>query len=187
MKKLGSILCLVVLLVTMTLSVSFAGAPSLEIEKTYPRDGQKDTTKENMGVKLWFNNDMGDKETLKSNKDCFQIVDNKGKKLPIKVFYNPKDNKEVMVLVDATKNVRIEDNTEYTLKIRGDLQDGKGSKLGKETKVSFTTLNTAKNNRVYMIMMGIMFVGMFVFSSIQMKRQAQKESEEAHQIGRAHV
>ena len=177
MKKTGRILCLAVLIMTMTASLCF-GAESLELVKSYPDAGQKNTTKENMGVKLWFNNDMGSEESQKANEGCFEIVDDEGKKLPIKVFYNPKDSKEVMVLVDATKRVKIKDNTTYNLNIDENLQDNAGNALGKDQTISFTTLNQKKNQNVYMVMMLVMFVGMFAFSSFQMKRQSAEKKED---------
>ncbi len=176
MKRIGGVLCLAVLIVTMTASICF-GSESLKVVDSYPKDKQKNTTTENMGVKLWFNNDMGKEETIKANKKCFQIVDDEGKKLPIKVFYSPNDKKEVMVLLDANKRVMIKDNTKYTLKINGALQDNDGNKLGESQKISFTTLNEKKNRNVYMIMMAVMFVGMFVFSSRQMKKQMVEQKE----------
>lgn len=180
MKRTGSILCLVALIVTMTVSMCF-GAESLKVEKSYPHDGQKNTTMENMGVKLWFNNDMGAKETIKGNEKCFTIIDDEGKALPIKVFYSPNDSKEVMVLLDATKQVKIKDNTKYTLKISKELADNDGSQLGKDEEISFTTLNQKKNSTVYMVMMAVMFVGMFVFSSRQMKKQMAEQKAEEHE------
>ena len=142
MKRIGAIVCLAALIVTMTASVCF-GAQSLELVKNYPRNEQTNTTKDNMCVKLWFNNDMDSEKLEKVNKDCFTITDPKGKKIPIKVFYNnPKDKKQIMVLADTNKiNTAedIKDNTEYTLTISGKLQDKAGNTLGEDQKISFTT------------------------------------------------
>lgn len=181
MKRIGAIVCLAALIVTMTVSVCF-GAQSLELVDNYPHDGQKNTTKDNMCVKLWFNNDMDSEKLEKVNKDCFTITDPKGKKIPIKVFYkNPKNKKQIMVLADTTKiNTAqdIKDNTEYTLTISGKLQDNAGNILGEDKKISFTTLNQGQSTKVYMIMMVVMMGGMFIFSSRQMKKQAAKQQEE---------
>ncbi|WP_419025831.1 Ig-like domain-containing protein [Emergencia sp.] len=181
MKRIGAIVCLAALIVTMTASVCF-GAQSLELVDNYPDDGQKNTTKDNMCVKLWFNNDMDSEKLEKVNKDCFTITDPKGKKIPIKVFYNnPKDKKQIMVLADTNKiNTAkdIKDNTEYTLTISGKLQDKAGNTLGEDQKISFTTLNQGQSTKVYMIMMVIMMGGMFFFTSRQMKKQTAKQQEE---------
>lgn len=179
MKRIGSVFCLVLLMITMTASVCF-GAQDLKIEKSYPRDAQENTSKENMGVKLWFNNDMGNKTSEKANKKAFSITDSKGNKIPIRVFYNPKDSKEVMVLADAVKiaenkDLVIKDNAEYTLHISGDVTDNEGNTLGKEQKLTFKTMNQAKNTQIYMVMMVIMFGAMFMFSSRQAKKKMEEE------------
>lgn len=140
MKKIGSILCLTALIVTMTASVCF-GAESLEIVDKYPNDGQKNTTIENMCVKLTMSNDMGNKASRKANADCFSLTDDKGKKVPIRVFYDPDDSKKMMVLADTVKiaenKLRIKDNTEYTLHVSGNLTDNDGNTLGSDETISF--------------------------------------------------
>lgn len=183
MKRIGSILCLVLLMIMMTASVCF-GAQDLTIEKSYPRDAQENTSKENMGVKLWFNHDMGNKTSEKANEKAFSITDSKGNKIPIRVFYNPKDSKEVMVLADAVKiaenkDLIIKDNAEYTLHISGDVTDNEGNTLGKEQKITFKTMNQAKNTQIYMVMMVIMFGAMFMFSSRQAKKKMEEEKTNA--------
>lgn len=183
MKRIGSVLCLVLLMIMMTASVCF-GAQDLKIEKSYPRDTQENTSKENMGVKLWFNNDMGNKTSEKANKKAFSITDSKGNKIPIRVFYNPKDSKEVMVLADAVKiaenkDLVIKDNAEYTLHIAADVTDNDGNTLGKEQKITFKTMNQAKNTQIYMVMMVIMFGAMFMFSSRQAKKKMEEEKVNA--------
>lgn len=183
MKRAGSVFCLVLLMITMTVSVCF-GAQDLKIEKSYPRDTQENTSKENMGVKLWFNNDMGNKTSEKANEKAFSITDSKGNKIPIRVFYNPKDSKEVMVLADAVKiaenkDLVIKDNAEYTLHISADVTDNEGNTLGKDQKITFKTMNQAKNTQIYMVMMVIMFGAMFMFSSRQAKKKMEEEKTSA--------
>ena len=176
MKRTGVILCLAALIVMMTASVCF-GAQSLKITETYPKDGQDNTTIENMCVKIWLNNDIGNKKSQKANEDCFKITDNKGKEIPIRVFYNPDDSKQIMVLADTTKDLNIRDNTEYTLTVSGDLTDNEGNTLGQDQNVTFKTLNQGRSTQIYMIMMIVMFGGMFFFTSRQMKKQREKESD----------
>ena len=180
MKRIGAIACLAALTIMMTVSVCFgAQSQKLEIVDMYPEDGQKSTSIENMSVKLHFNSDMGNKTSVKANAKAFQITDDEGKQIPIRIFYNPKDAKEVMVLADTVKlndnGQRLKDNTKYTLHISGDVTDNNGNTLGADETVSFTTLNHSQNTKVYMIMMVIMFGGMFFFTSRQAKRQAAKQ------------
>lgn len=177
MRKLGRVLCLATLIVTLTASICF-GAEGLQIVEAYPEDGQKNTTIENMCVKLWFNHEMGEKESVKANKDCFKLTDENGKEVPIKVFYHPDDTKQVLVLADTTKKLDIKDNTDYTIAISGDLIDNDGYKLGQDVKYTFTTLNQGRNTAIYMVMMFAMFGGMFYFTSRQMKKQQEEESRE---------
>jgi hypothetical protein len=182
MKRIGAILCLAALVVTMSMSVCF-GAESLKVVDSYPEDGQKSTSIENMGVKLTFSNEMGNDESSAINENCFSITAADGTEIPIKVFYNPDDSKEVMVLADtvaiaADSDLKIADNTRYTLHISGDVTDNEGNTLGTDQNISFTTLNQSQNTKVYMLMMVIMFGGMFFFSSRQMKRQAAKQQVE---------
>ncbi|WP_425755445.1 Ig-like domain-containing protein [Ihubacter sp. rT4E-8] len=182
MKRIGAIVCLAALIVTMTASVCF-GVQSLKLVESYPEDGQKSTSIENMGVKLTFNSDIGDEKSAKANAKCFSITDDKGHKLPIRVFYDPKNSKKMMVLADAVKiaankDLRIKDNVKYTLHISGDLTDNEGNTLGADQEISFTTLNQSQNTKVYMIMMVIMFGGMFFFTSRQAKKQMAKQDAE---------
>ncbi len=63
MKRIGAIVCLAALTIMMTASVCFgAQSQKLEIVDMYPEDGQKNTSIENMSVKLHFNNEMGNEE-----------------------------------------------------------------------------------------------------------------------------
>ncbi|MEE0742297.1 MAG: Ig-like domain-containing protein [Emergencia sp.] len=181
MKRTGVILCLTALIVAMTASLSF-GAQPLKIVEHYPGDEQKNTSIENMGVKLTFNNDVGDKDSRKANRKCFTITDDKGQEIPIRVFFDPDDSKKVMVLADTikiaeNKDLKIKDNTKYTLTISGELKDNDGNTLGQDEVISFTTLNQSRNNSIYMVMMVIMFGGMFFFSSRQAKKQMAKDNE----------
>lgn len=176
MRKLGRILCLATLIVTLTASICF-GAESLQIVEAYPEDGQKNTTIENMCVKLWFNHEMGDKASVKANADCFKLTDDEGKEVPIRIFYHPDDTKQVLVLADTTKKLDIKDNTEYTMTVSADLIDNDGHKLGQDAKYSFTTLNQSRNTAVYMVMMFVMFGGMMFFTSHQMKKQQEKNQD----------
>lgn len=177
MKRLGSIICVIALIVTMTASSCFA-AETLKIEETYPTDGQKNTTKENLCVKLTFSDEVGAKDNREANRNCFKITDPDGKSIPIKVFFDPKDSKKVMVLADTTKDISILDNTEYTLTVDQSLQDNNGNTLGDGAKISFTTMDQGKSTTVYMIMMVVMFGAMFAFSTIQAKKNAAKAVEE---------
>ena len=71
MKKLGAILSIAALLITMSASICFAD--SLTIIETYPKDGSTGASIENLGVKVYFSNDMTEDIAGKVNKDAFQL------------------------------------------------------------------------------------------------------------------
>ena len=52
-----------------------------------------------------------------------------------------------------------------------------GSTLGTDGEITFKTLNQSRNNMVYMVMMFLMFGGMFFFTSRQMKKHMAEENE----------
>lgn len=178
MKRIGAMICLVALVVTMTATACF-GATALKVDKTYPTDGMDNTTKDNMVVKVWFNNPVGEKATQKANNGMFKITDDKGKEIPTKVYYNPKDDKEVMVLADTQKKLDIKDNADYTLTISEEFVDDNGTALGAAETVTFKTMNQGQSTSVYMVMMAVMMGGMFFFMSRQMKKQREGDQDQA--------
>ena len=177
MKRAKVIACIAALIIVLSAGSVFAGE-NFKIEETYPKNGQKSTTVENMSVKLRFNHEIDKKENRKNNDKCFKIIDKNGKKLPVKVLYDTENSKRVVVLVDMTKkDVKIIDNSEYKLKVSEKLLDNDGNRLGEEDSISFYTINQAWNTKVYMIMMFVMFGGMMVFSMLQARKgQAQAEA-----------
>ena len=72
----------------------------------------------------------------------------------------------------------IKDDASYTLKISKDFKDNDGETLGKNEEITFKTMNQSQNNKVYMIMMVVMMVGMFWFSSRQAKKTAEEYAPE---------
>lgn len=177
MKRIGALFCLSVLIVLLSANFCFAG--SLELTDTYPRNDQRDTSIENLSVKLYFNNSVDAPKTEKVNKDCFKITGPDGKAVPIRVLYNPKEEGQVMVVADNTgKKTGIKGNTEYMLTISGDFVDDKGNSLGEDYKIKFTTINQDRNMKINMLMMVVMFGGIFFFSSRSMKRDMAKQKED---------
>ena len=77
-------------------------------------------------------------------------MDESGKEVPIKVFYNPKNPKQALVLADTTKKLNIQDGKDYTLKISGDFVDNEGVALGTDETVTFTVINQKRGTAVYM-------------------------------------
>jgi len=176
MKRIGLIFSLTILIVAMSGIFAFAG--ELELDSTYPADGQSSTSIENLGVKLYFNNSVSSEEAIASNEDCFSIEDEDGKEIPIRVLANPNEKGIVMVLADNTsEDLEVKENSTYTLKISGDFVDDEGNVLGSNQTVAFTTLNQSRNTMINMGMMGVMFVAIFFFSQKAMKKDDDKEKE----------
>lgn len=181
MKRIGAIVCLSVLITLLSASICFGAG--LELEDTYPKNNQTNTSIENLCVKLYFNSSVSDAATQKANADCFEIVDDKGKAIPIRVLARPEDKGLVLVLADNTKiraneKISIKEDTKYTLRISGDFIDDKGVALGQDSTISFTTLNQSRSNSINMILMVVMFGAIFIFSSRSMKKQMAKQGVE---------
>jgi len=172
MKKAGIILSLTILLILT--SFSFCFASGLELLDSYPKAGSNEARPENFLVKLYFNEVMSSDKVQEENANAFRFTDSKGKELPVKVLYDSKKPKEIWVLVDQT----LQSDSSYKLFISGDLTDADGDTLGQDKTISLKTRNVNTDNNVNMAMMGVMMVGMIVFTSLSAKRQLKKQEEE---------
>lgn len=179
MKKFGVSICLVLMILFGGCIMAFAADDSLEIVNTYPVDGQKNTTVENLSVKLNFNQSVSDKSNREVNSKAFTIKGKNGKKVPIRVMYNPKDVKQVMVIADNHdgKN-KIKEDSNYTLYVSKNLISDTGARLGHDVEIKFTTMNQKRNTMIYMVMMAVMFGGMFFFTSRSARKAKESELDE---------
>jgi hypothetical protein len=173
MKKAGAILCLTLLIILTSFSFSFA--QGLELEKSYPVDGSSDSRPENFVVKLTFNEDVSKTELQEDRADAFRFTDIEGKELPIQVLYDEKRKKEIWILVDEI----LQSDSSYTLYISGEFTNANGNALGEDKTINLKTRNINTDNNVNMALMGVMMVGMIVFTSISAKRQLKKKESEA--------
>lgn len=188
MKKISAVACLAMMLVMMM--SGFAFADDFHITSTYPVDGAKNTTKENMCVKVYFNTAVGNAKSKKINANKFSIRDKKtNRKYPTLIYYNKKNPKYVLFLVDTTKvptkgKKAIKDNTEYVLEIDEDFVNNEGQTLGNDKNriVNFRTLNQQRNTSIYMIMMFLMFGGMFLFAGLQSKKEKEKDQKAESEV-----
>lgn len=176
MKKTGIILSLSILIVLC--AVTFCFAEPLKLDDTYPRDGYENAAIDNFGVKLYFNQSVENKEYDEANKECFVVKDDEGKTVPTKVVYSDKEEGMLMVLADMTnKDLQIKSNSKYTLTISEDFTAASGETLGEDVSITVKTLDQAKSQRINLIMMVIMMVGMIFFG-----RQTDKKKEEKQQV-----
>lgn len=173
-RRIGAIVALTLLMVMMTTSLCFAG--TLELEDSYPRNGDKGMQVENSGVKLYFNQNMINKNNEAANLKCVKLTDSKGKKLPLRILYSPKEKGLVLVLVD--KQTLLSDSS-YKLSVSGDIMAASGDTLGEDVHIKFNTVDTSSSMKANMVMMGIMMVGVIWVSSRSAKRKEEKDKEEA--------
>ena len=189
MKKFGRILVVIAIIVMMATGLCFADGTEggLVLEDTYPKEDTSGAAIENFDVKLYFNNEMTEEALGDVNDNCFQLIDADGNVLPTIVLYSPKETGVVMVLFDYNtektdhegKKITIKGNTEYTLKISGDLRDDQGNTLGKDKVIKFTTINQSRNSIVSMLLMLVLYAGIIGVSLRNAKKGAEKQAKEA--------
>ncbi len=191
MKRIGALVCLVMMMVAVLAPASFATEEAnsqnvgFTIEDSIPHNKDKGVSVENLSVKIYFTKDVmpaSDKIEAKNAKQ-FKLTDEEGTSIPIKVYYSDKEEGLLMVVSnvrskDARKaNSVIQGNMNYTLTIGKNLQATDGTKLGTEETIKFKTLDQKKSTTVYMILMVVMMVGMVIYSSKSAKKAAEKERE----------
>lgn len=188
MKRFSAVVCLAMMLVMVSTVISF-GAEDFKIASTYPKDGAKNTTKENMCVKVMFNTPVGNAASKKANKNKFYIRDKSGRKYPSRIYYNKKNTKYALILVDTTKvpvtgKRAIKDNKEYTCVISKDFINNDGTKLGDDSNrvINFRTMNQSRNTTIYMVMMFLMFGGMFAFAGLQSRKEKNDDAKAEEEV-----
>jgi methionine-rich copper-binding protein CopC len=176
MKKVSLIAVLTSLMILAASAFSFA-AGALTLVSSYPEDGQKNTSMENLGVKLKFSGPINSKEAKATDADKFAIYDEDGKVVPTKILFSDKNDGLVLVLADPDEGFTAKNNSEYRLVIDEGVADNDGNVLAEEQTVTFKTYNQRVNNIVNMAMMFIMFGGIMFISVRQQNNQ--KEEEES--------
>ena len=190
MKRLGALICLMIITMSVFAPASFAAGGSngsdssgLVIESSTPEDNAKGVAVENLSVKLYFNKVVlpENKNIRQANNKQFKLVSKKGKEIPIRVYYSHKEkNDGLMMVVSDTidTDIQIKGDTEYMLIIGEDFQAADGTKLGKEETIHFRTLDQSQSTMIYTIMMIVMIVGMIFFSMRSAKKAMEKENEQ---------
>ena len=182
MKNLGRILSLTLILIIMSISVAFAG--TLEIVNTYPEDGAKNVSLENMGVKIYTNSVFTSEKLGTVNDSAFQIYGPDGSKVPTKVYYSTKDPDMILVLADKDEEGKIfaaVSDSDYRLEIESTLQDDMANSLGKKIVINLHTVNQKRNNTINTVMMLGLFGIIMVVSMRSAKKAAQKEGAQKKQ------
>ena len=175
--KRSTLIALLAAVMVMAGSVFSFAADGLTLVSSYPEDGQKNTSMENLGVKLTFSNPINSDEAKKIDESKFSIVDEEGEAVPVKVLFSDKNDGLVLVVADIDEGFVAKNNCEYTLTIDAGLVDNDGNELAKAQTVSFRTYNQRVNNMVNMAMMFIMFGGIMVLTMRQNKQKEEDEQE----------
>lgn len=190
MKRIGVFVCLIMMVVSVLAPAAFAdtkdtaATAGFKIESSTPANGAKGVSVENLSVKIQCDKAMipANKSVKNANLKQFKLTDNKGKAIPIKVYYSHKKEDEglLMVVSDTIdNNITIEGNTVYTLTIGKNLRATDGTTLGADQIIKFKTLDQKKSTRVYTIMMVLMMGGMIFFTTKSAKKAMEKENRES--------
>lgn len=151
----------------------------LTLVSSYPVDGQKNMSMENLGVKLTFSNPINSDEAKKIDESKFRIVDEEGETVPIQVLFSDANDGLVLVVANSEDNNGFiaKNNCEYTLTIDAGLVDNDGNELAQAQTVTFRTYNQKVNNMVNMGMMFFMFGGIMFFTMRQNKQKEEESSD----------
>ena len=174
--KRSTLIALLAAVMVMAGSVFSFAADGLTLVSSYPEDGQKNTSMENLGVKLTFSSPINSEEAKKIDESKFSIVDEEGEKVPVRVLFSDENDGLVLVVADVDEGFVAKNNCEYKLTIDAGLVDNEGNELAQAQTVTFRTYNQRVNNMVNMGMMFIMFGGIMVLT---MRQNNKKEEEEA--------
>ncbi|MCQ2548095.1 MAG: hypothetical protein MJ145_03720 [Clostridia bacterium] len=193
MKKLATVLSVMLLSTILFASSAFAADKTFTFVETSPENGETETSIDNMCVKLILEDGVSFKNIGKYS-SFFAIKGADGKNFSakrgnLKVIYS---GNEILVMVyDQAKKETTglaASDTEYTLVVNKNLKDDNGrtfefdQSLADENgnySITYTTQNTGRNSIINMVMMALMFGGIFVVSRRSMKKE-QEEKEAAN-------
>ena len=78
MKRISAILSVCLLVIMLSAVPGFAG--NLQVDLSNPKDGDTGMAKDNLGVKLYFNQDMYSKNTTRQTRNASALQTKKAKK-----------------------------------------------------------------------------------------------------------
>jgi hypothetical protein len=175
MKRFAGIV--VTVLFTLFLSTAPCFAEGLNLISNYPEEGGHSSPPTNLGIKLFFDNNVSARELREQNKTCFKLLDDEGKSVPLEVLYKDADPNYILVIAEPEDaRAGLGSDREYRFEIAQELQALDGSTLDAPEFITFRTRNTAMDTNINMALMGVMVVAMLGFSVISMRRQAKKSA-----------
>jgi hypothetical protein len=165
-------------LLTLFLSTAPCFAAGLSLVNNYPEEGSRSSPPVNLGIKLFFNQDVSAKEFRGQNEACFKLSDEEGQSVPLRVLYTDADPNYILVIAEPEDaQIGLGSDREYRFEISPELQAADGSVLETPELITFRTRDTSMDMKINMAFMGVMFVGMLVFSTLSMRRQMRKTAE----------
>ena len=174
MKKL-SLIAVMTAVMVMISAVFVSAEGGLELLSSYPEDGQKNTSMENLGVKLTFNNPV---KSDGANSSKFSMIDEDGEKVPVQILFSEKEDGLVLVIADIDKGFVAKNNAEYKLTIDAGLTDTAGNTLNQAKTISFRTYNQKINTSISMLMMFVMMGGLMFMTMKQQNAQKEEDSSD---------
>ncbi|MDO4869133.1 MAG: Ig-like domain-containing protein [Bacillota bacterium] len=191
MKRISALVCMILIAVAMCVPASFAANDvqstdvknNLTIVQTSPEDGTEGVAVDNFSVKIYFNKAVKpeNKQIKKANAKQFVLKNEKGVKIPIKVYYSGDEEGLIMVAADvvsADRDHQIKGDQKYTLTVKRGFTASDGSTMIGQETVTLKTLNQSRSMVIYMLLMVLMMGGMVFFTMRSTKKEAEKEKEE---------
>ncbi|NLY71372.1 MAG: Ig-like domain-containing protein [Clostridiales bacterium] len=170
MKRVGTILSLLIIIVLLGTTFSFAS--DFTLVSTFPEEGSNKVHPTNVVIKLVFSENITSEEAQEANKDCFLITDSDRNVIDHTPLYNPeKYPNEVWLRINDT----LVPDMEYKLVISETVRSSEGNTLDESIVLNFSTRDTSSYNSGYMILMILMVVGMIAFSVWEARKKEKKE------------
>ena len=165
---------------------AYAADGTLNFISSTPTSGGSNVPLENVGVKLFFDNNVTDYSVWASNATMFTLTDPEGNKVDYEAYPGQKVGEEGYILVlakpiparEGYPGQLLQDSI-YTLTISGDLMALGGARLGDDIRITFQTMDMGANTRLSMIVMVVMLVGVIAFMFITNFRKMKAEAEAA--------
>jgi hypothetical protein len=162
------------------------GSLKIIMEKLVPKDGSTNLQQQNVGVKLYFDGNVSDKDKQEDNAKCFTFTDAKGNEIPTRAYFDEKGDQGYILVTVTPKNKSqmLGNEAAYKLNIDGGLTSADGRTLGSDIPLNFTTIDQSGSTKIYMLLMVLMVVGMIGMTVFQNKRKAKAEAEVAAREGK---
>ncbi|MDR1496001.1 MAG: Ig-like domain-containing protein [Clostridiales Family XIII bacterium] len=165
-------------------------ASSLNLISSSPSDGDDNLQSQNVGIKLYFDDDVTAQSVQKANAGCFKFTYRDGddtKELPVKAYFDTqRDKGYILAIIDTNdvKNQMLDNNKSYQLTISGDLTSVNGKTLGSDKTLNFKTIDQSGTTRIYMLLMVAMVGAMIGMTIFQNKRKQKAAAEVAAKGGK---